>query len=45
MRLIALINGSTRLGVITWLAGGDYRPASTENQDSRVWKECHELSA
>ena len=26
MRLIALINGSTRLGVITWLAGGDYPP-------------------
>ena len=43
--LIALINVSTRLCVITGQPGGDHRPASSDNEDSPVWKERHELSA
>ena len=42
--LIARINASDRLGVIT---GGPATtsPTSSDNEDSLVWKECHELNA
>ncbi|MEU7895896.1 hypothetical protein AB0B45_23955 [Nonomuraea sp. NPDC049152] len=38
--LIALINATNRLGVITRLPGGDHQPGQFS-----VWKEHHEFSA
>ena len=43
--LIALINASNRLGVITGGPAATTSPASSDNEDSPVWKERHELSA
>ena len=43
--LIGLINASDRLWVITGSPAATTRPASSDNQDSRVWKERHEFSA
>jgi len=43
--LIAIINASSRLCVITGSPGATTSPASSDNEDSPAWRERHELSA
>ena len=45
MSLIALMNATNRLAVITRQAGGDYQPCQFGYQQSPVWKERHEFNA
>jgi len=43
--LIALISASTRLWSSPASPAAATSPASSDNEDSAVWKECHEFSA